>query len=104
MHLVRSGALVLAVALTFPAPAAAGAPTKATIEKVEIGMTRAEVEGLLGQPDERKTIADFPNAPVPFKAENSKTEFLYWRSDGGAYANVNLRDGKVVSLSHSNLK
>ncbi len=88
----------------------AGCESKVTIENfdaIQVGMTLAEVEGILG-PGEKQTTATMTisQAGIIGSGHNQATEDTYlWKEDGPnqPYIVVMFREGKVVSKRHSGL-
>jgi len=78
--------------------------TKAEYDQVKTGMTRAEVEKIVGKPGE--TTSDFsfeipglPNAPI--KGEQA---FYEWKNEDGSTMNAMFVNGKLLFKTQSNLK
>lgn len=63
--------------------------TREQVQKVEIGMTTEEVTALLGTPPLRRTFGG---------RRNRTTQYRYFDSVGSH--NINLREGKVVSIQN----
>jgi hypothetical protein len=78
--------------------------TKEKYDNVKTGMTRTEVEKIVGKPGE--TTSDFsfeipglPNSPI--KGEQA---FYQWKNEDGSTMNAMFVNGKLLFKTQSNLK
>lgn len=79
--------------------------TKANFEKVNVGMTEAEVDGILGKGEESASVSmDMPGMPpgaaVPGMTGSAKVK--RWK-DGSRSIVINFADGKVMMKAANGL-
>ncbi len=112
--LTRPGTAMTVLASVLVLAACAGKINQENYGKVDVGMTQAQVEAILGPGTEQAstavampampTMPAVPGAPAttPVPAKNVTTKVLIWRS-GGRMISVTMLDDKVFAKTQIGL-